>query len=57
VLSPSSIKTDIGEKKVYNRSGYQECEIKFSISQGSSRAKDLQNAFDFIDEIRALANK
>ena len=57
VVSPGDIKTDIGEKKVYKRSGYQECEIKFFISQDSDRAKDLQNAFDFINEIRAHANK
>ena len=54
LLLPSEVKTDIGEKKVFDRGSFKECEVRFWISSGKNRGNDIEAAFRFIRWIRQL---
>ena len=49
------IKNDIGIRRDFNRGNFTECEVRFYISKPSNKEKEMMEAFDFIRELRRLA--
>ena len=45
-----------GKKKDFKRSGFTECEVRFYISKPRDKEKEMEEAFDFIRELRQLVD-
>lgn len=44
-------------RKDFNRGNFKECEVRFYISKPSNKEKEMVEAFEFIRELRKLAER
>lgn len=51
------VKNDIGIRRDFDRGNYTECEIRFYISKPRNKEKEMGEVFDFIRELRRLAER
>lgn len=49
------IKNEIGVRRDFNRGNYTECEVRFYITKPKNKEKEMEEAFDFLRELRRLA--
>ena len=49
------IKNEIGVRRDFNRGNYTECEVRFYITKPKNKEKVMEEAFDFLRELRRLA--
>lgn len=51
------VRSDIGIRKDFNRGNFLECEVRFYISKPSNKEREMEEAFDYIRELRQLAER